>query len=242
MWARGRRSGFSAATHAPAGGGGGGSFVAPTFIGVTALAPAGAGALTAYTFTGRDIGAADANRWIIVGVSEGGISDISGATYNVGGGPVSMGSPIVQNTRTNYVWCAFYCVNIPTGTTAEFVLSHPVSSGYNCGLAVYRMIRPGGAHGLVAGGVDNATSFTQRVSTVTIPSGGRGMWASMTDNSYGGGKDGFTGPGMVDDYSPDPTPHTFASSANVGSTTGTKSSGGGGSERVCCVSVASPGS
>lgn len=100
-----------------------------------AMAPYGTTAdRTVYTFAAVDIGAADADRLVVVGtglLDNNGANIVSGVT--VGGVTATM---VVENhhgTKDTYFWQA----NVPTGTTADIIVTaSPDANGMGIGVAV----------------------------------------------------------------------------------------------------------
>lgn len=205
-----------------------GGFEAPAYVTTTSridLANVG----TTYTFSAISIGTADANRQVIIGITQYGTSDPSSVT--IGGVTATQ---VTANTRTSNMWSAIYIANVPTGTTADIVITVANNSGTYCRVSVYRMVKS--SQTAASTGTPVNAAFANAVITITVPSGGTAIWSGHNDNSFGGGDVGWTGTSVTDDFSTGE--HAAASSTTSGSKTGTLASGGGGSERVGAVAAA----
>ena len=93
---------------------------------------------TVYTFSGESLGAADADRRIIVAVHSRGIGTtrvISSAT--IGGQSATI---VAQNTNTtsNSTTTAFLIATVATGTTGDIVITYDAEM-LGCGIGVYRV-------------------------------------------------------------------------------------------------------
>lgn len=170
------------------------SFSAPAYVdGTTESVPNFSGSST--TFTGRNVGSADSNRWIIVGVAHY-AGTLTGVT--VGGNTATkIGSWSLSNNNT-----ALWIANVPSGGTADVVVSYTNNTLYSLSVVLWRM---------VAGGTPVANSFGQgegpftdsTVSPLNILTGGGAVWiGNGSDGAGNGGAVGFSGTSVVDDYSP----------------------------------------
>lgn len=159
-----------------------GVVAASSFTITNTASPTNTTAGLTFNFPSASIGAADATRIVaLVDVARNavGVSNASGVTYDIGGGPVAM--TLVQagiNTTSGTVTCNIWQAAIPTGTTATFVVSYPTSM-LRDGISVYSII---GSNGTAPSGAavqtTNYTTGTGVSMTVTVPSGGGSIVAA----------------------------------------------------------------
>lgn len=124
---------------------------------------------TAYTFAGKSIGAADSNRRIIIAVA--GSSVTAGRTISsvTVGGLTATGDVTATSTGFGTNISALYRVVVPTGTTADVVVTFSGSMRH-CGISVYRLINAGAvfntATDITIGGSNDLSA------SINIPGGG----------------------------------------------------------------------
>jgi hypothetical protein len=91
---------------------------------------------TSYTFTAAAIGAAGGNRRVavIVASASGGSPVVSGLTI----GGISASEVVGQTTGNGFQRISIWVADVPTGTTANIVVSYAATQG-RCGVAVYAL-------------------------------------------------------------------------------------------------------
>lgn len=90
---------------------------------------------TGYTFSGQAIGTANANRQVIVGTSAQRSTGSPQATPTVTIGGVSA-TEVVGKASTDALYAALFVANVPSGTTADIVVTWPQSSN-SCDIGVW---------------------------------------------------------------------------------------------------------
>lgn len=173
--------------------------------------------LLAYTFTAQAIGAAAADRRIFVSATSSASSNNAAvSTITIGGisATIHAQAQNTGNTRNGVV--AIASAIVPSGTTADVVVTHTTDVGVllGCHVSVYR------ATGLVSGTpVDTATANAPGSLLLDIPvrgfviacaasvSGGAHTWPSPMINDRDAGSDGVQ-------LSSAHTPVQFAATAN----------------------------
>lgn len=161
---------------------------------------------TTYTFSGQNVGAEDANRWIVLCV--GGVTNVARSISSVTIGGVSA-TKIAQSEgsavyRHNSIWVA----QLPTGTTADFVVTW--SAGIlRCGYQAYRLItltNPATSYYDVQ--TDNTLSGSDL--SVSISSVSSGVVVAST-TAVGSAAESITWTGATEDYD-----STWAEAASQG--------------------------
>lgn len=194
------------------------------------------GNTTAYTFTAQAIGAADIGRRVFVSATSSASSLNSGiSAITIGGiaATIHAATNNTGNTRNGVV--AIASAIVPTGTTADVIVTHPLSV-LGCHISVYR------ATGLVSGTpTDTATSDNAGNLLIDIPvrgfviacaatvSGGGHTWPSPEIEDRDAGSDGVQ-------LSSAHTPVQFAATINYSA--GPSAGGGSGASRYAAVSWA----
>ena len=205
-----------------AGGGGGGGFSAPALTATgTPHEPAYSG--STFTWTGLAIGTADANRWVIAAIC--GYLLENTANVTIGG---------VSATKITGVWADNYfadlwIANVPTGTTANVVVTFTTNQGWGANVALFRMVKATSTTHDIGTPISPAFA-TANMSDCTVPSGGAAIFCGVNDDTVGGGATGITGTGLIDIYSA--TYYQIGHSTTAGTNTATITSAGGGSEKV----------
>lgn len=122
------------------------------------------------TFSGLSIGSADPNRWIICTVHDG--NGDATASLSIGG--VSATQAVTQGT--SFQTCHIFYAKVPTGTTADFVVT---SDSSEKSIGFWRVVTP------AANPIADSASYPEGGSnaTVTIPPGGIAIATSCVDNS-----------------------------------------------------------
>ena len=155
-----------------------------TPFGITNTAsPVDATSQTAYTFTAAAVGLADPSRIIAVieaSRNAGTVSNSTGVTIN-GNAATLVKAGI--STANGTVTCNIWQLAVPSGTTADFVITYP-STMLRCGLSVYSIL---GSDGVAPSGSATATNSTSTGSsvagTITVPSGGGSIIGCANINS-----------------------------------------------------------
>ena len=153
--------------------------------------------LTQYTFSGFAIGAAAANRVVVVGVAVEGNNNAPGAISGTIGGVTATAPTELQanpDAGTKVLSAIMYAV-VPTGTTADVVVDVAAAPS-NCAIIVWTMLKdygPPAAHTAV--GTDGTqTSGTQLSMAVECLKNGsvivNAVAGAATDGTIGGA--GFT--------------------------------------------------
>lgn len=172
------RAGIFGAAHVPAAAGGGISIV-KTDVGHNDASS------TSYTFTGRALGAASADRLIIVAAATRGNYSVSGVS--VAGVPATL---LIQNYASGTGEASLWVAAVPSGTTGDVVISTPTN--------VSRMLFS--VHAVTgASASPTDTGVTDDASTtdsITVASGGAIIGAVV--NYYSGGDVTFTWTGVTE--------------------------------------------
>lgn len=94
--------------------------------------------LTTYTFSGQSIGTAAADRIVVVGVhhNSGGDIDISSVTI---GGNAATAIVTAKDLATNTTTAALYALLVPTGTTADIVVTLSAAGAVRAGIGVWNI-------------------------------------------------------------------------------------------------------
>ncbi len=194
------------------------------------------GNTTVYGFTAQAIGAADIGRRVFVSATSSATTANSGiSAVTIGGiaATIHAATNNTGNTRNGVV--AIASAIVPTGTTADVVVTHPLPV-LGCHISVYR------ASGLVSGTpFDTATSDNAANLLIDIPvrgfviacaatvSGGGHTWPSPEIEDRDAGSDGVQ-------LSSAHTPIQFTATTNYSA--GPSAGGGSGSSRYAAVSWA----
>jgi hypothetical protein len=164
---------------------------------------------TTITYTALGIGAADPNRIIAVaiGARMGTVNAISSVTIQ-GIAATLVSSSVAQVGGTNGANSAIYQAAVPTGTTANVVVTYGAAT-QRTGVSAYRIIT----------GTPTATSAATSVTNIstlslTIPSGGSGFAFNFQQSSVGA--DSWTG--ATQDYTALANAASRVSSATVSAT------------------------
>jgi hypothetical protein len=124
-------------------------------------------ALTTYTFAARGLGAADANRYILVAIEARGGTGRTISSVTIGGvaatGLSLGGGTLIEAANGSSAYVALYYANVPTGTTGDVVVTWSAAVSL-CSVHVYRTI-------VGAGGISSITPTTTERVTNTSPSG-----------------------------------------------------------------------
>jgi hypothetical protein len=138
---------------------------------------------SSYTFSSLNIGTAASGRDVIVCVD--GIGGASAPLVNsvtVGGS--SLTEIVERTTTTNRAsTTAIYKGGIPSGTTADIVVTFASATIFGCGIVVFS------ATGIASAATDTQTAIASGASinvSLTVPSGGVAFGVSST-NAAGGG-------------------------------------------------------
>lgn len=132
--------------------------------------PAGAGSGTTITYSTVDIGAADANRIVVVcvGTELAGGGSASSATINYGDGAIAMSAGTL-GSQGNIASRIFY-LPCPTGTTADIAITFGASQGSTTHhIAVYRVL---GGKFSTESAVGDTDADPISSGAITIPTGG----------------------------------------------------------------------
>jgi hypothetical protein len=129
---------------------------------------------TTYTFSGADIGAEAADRIVVVGVgteTTGGTATVSSVT--IGGDAASVA---VENGGFNRTFAGLYYLEVPTGTTADIVVSFSTASEQRCVIGIWNI---NGASSATPYDTDIASNNTGASTTTTLDD------LNFDDNSVG---------------------------------------------------------
>lgn len=154
--------------------------------------------LTTYTFSGRAVGAAAADRYVLVGAAwrNGAGLDRNIASATIGGNPATIWTP---NSHSAANGVAIIGASVPTGTTADIVITFNAGNS-RCCIAVARCTgidasALAGTPVQVASTAANAATFTvnSNVDTVTdgvvfaymFKSSGNAAWTLTYDGTGG---------------------------------------------------------
>lgn len=157
--------------------------------------------LTTYTFSGQNLGAADAGRYIVVGVqARGTATPLALSSVTVGG----VSATIVAQQANSANIAALVIAAVPTGTTGDIVVTFSVVV-LRCAIQAYRVL-----------GIDSATASDTGASTAAdpttsldIPAEGVAIGACMS----GGVDMRVTWTGLTEDY--DATTESFLSATSA---------------------------
>lgn len=142
---------------------------------------ASASDLTTYTFAGRAISTAAADRYVIVGVGGSNSADVSSLT--VGG---NSATEIIDVADGVSAYAGLWIVNVTTGTTADIVVTF--SGGINrCGIGVWA------AYGLSSGTPLDSDTSVAAPGSITLTTTAGGIAVSFANGNAGGGSDSWTG-------------------------------------------------
>ena len=117
---------------------------------------------TTYTFTAEPIGAADADRIVVVAVSIFNGATVSGLTIG--------GVAATKVGDDSAPW--HFAARVPTGTTADIVVTIGSGTASSCVIGVYRLTGIASLTPYTSATVNRSGSGTSDVSTVHIPQGG----------------------------------------------------------------------
>lgn len=130
------------------------------------------GSASTYTFTAQSIGAAPAageRRFICVVAGTGRAGTAATLTMTIGG---VTATKIIEGraTGTNWATSTYFFLEVPTGTTANIVLTLSGNTGDRAGIVVYRIITTG--DDLVVYNTAVVSSGTNATLSVSVESGG----------------------------------------------------------------------
>jgi hypothetical protein len=167
-----------------------------------------------FTFSNISIGAADSNRIVVFGVgvfaANTSLGSLGSITVNGNAATQIAVSSGLTNTSRTYI----YAAAVPTGTTANFVVSHSVAT--TCGIAIYRMISRSLQLTPFATGVGAAEDATSPV-TASVNTSFNGAVVSII---YGINNGTTTWTGLTEDFEVDTRSGEVLSGASVYPSTG----------------------
>lgn len=166
-----------------------GSFPAPTLtIGTPQSSTSNVTVGNTYTFAGVSIGAASSTRLVVLTVAIRG-----GATVNAGG--LTIGGIVATRIRNGFdaqIWAAI----VPTGTTADIVVTVASATAINIAVGVYILTNLRDPSSNYTSAIDtNAASHTSLSVSVGIPPKGIAIFCSSRT-----GTGGVTWTGASEDY------------------------------------------
>ena len=123
-----------------------------------------------FTFSAQSIGAADADRILVIGVAGFAFgSTIVNPTLTVGG--VSATRVIDRGTANSTLSLTLFAVAYPTGTSADVVVAH--GDATTCGIGIYRMLSANG--NITPDSTDIVSDVTSPTTvSVSVSSGNQG--------------------------------------------------------------------
>lgn len=132
---------------------------------------------TTYTFSSQNLGTADADRYIAVGIVARGTSPVTVSSATIGGVSATI-SVQTTNTTPGYNIAAIIIAAVPSGTTGDIVVTF--SAGVlRCGIAAYRLV---GIDSITP--ADTGTSVANAPTTsLDIAANGVGIGMAMTQAS-----------------------------------------------------------
>lgn len=146
---------------------------------------------TTYTFSGAALGAADAARKIVVGVTADPVSgsDNSISTLTVAGVSATFVHAVYRDLTYQ---AALWEATVPTGTTGDIVVTFTGTTMAQCGLGVWRVLNAGTF-------TDTAGVFVtsvQAADTINVPANGAAIGIGQNNN----GAATFTWGGLTEDF------------------------------------------
>jgi lysophospholipase L1-like esterase len=111
--------------------------------------------LTTYTFTGRALGAANANRWIVIGMAFRAGTAITVTSVTCGGVTLTKDAE-ARNTTAGVSGASLYSGPVPNGTTGDVVVTFSGAAS-RCGISIY-------ASNTIAGVAYNSGTGTRAAS------------------------------------------------------------------------------
>lgn len=135
-----------------------------------------------YTFTSRALGAAQADRRIIVGAS----MRVAGTTttlnsITVAGISATQVVSAPNTTGGNLTLTELWIADVPTGTTGNVVVTYSSAAVLRCGINVWRMV--GAASGTAS--ATGTSTVDPGTATITIPSNGSAVGYAACDMTGG---------------------------------------------------------
>ena len=123
---------------------------------------------TAFTFSGHSLGAAEANRKIVITVFGVGTTASSRlvSTLTIGGVSATLAIAVQNSTEDHYA-CEIWYATVPTGTTGDVVVTWNAAMG-NCAIGAFRVI--GAAITDHANASDNDSD--PLTANINVPAGG----------------------------------------------------------------------
>lgn len=121
---------------------------------------------SSYTFASQNLGAADAARYIIVGIQcRRTLNTNTISSVTVGGVTASL---VVTADRGNQSKCAIYIAAVPTGTTGDVVVTFSGTAN-RCGIALWSAV---GISSATASDTDSSITGTAPTMSIDVPAGG----------------------------------------------------------------------
>jgi len=134
---------------------------------------------TTYTFSARNLGTADANRYIVVGVGHRSASTRTGFTCSVAGVSATLiASRTVGPVSSGIHYAHLFLAHVPTGTSGDIVFSSSGSS-LRCGIAVWALDNPNTTPTDTAE-VTSSAGTTPATADITVAAGGAAFAVTTT--------------------------------------------------------------
>jgi hypothetical protein len=200
---------------------------------------------TTYTFASQNLGTADADRYIVVGIEARGTNSglvVSSATI---GGQSATITRQVTNATSNFNIAALIIAAVPSGTTGDIVINFNVAA-LRCNVKAWRLT---GISGVTAADSDSSTASPPSVA-LDVPAGGWAVgsavsaiatsttWTGLTENHDTQIAGSITGTAASDDFASAQTGLTITATFNTNTNPAgvfaswAEDSGGGGGSTV----------